>query len=58
MLQKVRISMGCRNRDYQLEGLLEVDETQVTVMDLSGEENDKGSGKRKAVEQQKPKYWS
>ena len=47
MLQKIRIAMGRRNRDYSLEGLLEVDETQVTVMDLSNEENDKGNGKKK-----------
>ncbi len=41
MLQKIRLAMESRNRDYHLEGLLEVDETQVTVMDLSSEENDK-----------------
>ena len=47
MLQKIRIAMGSRNRDYHLEGLLEVDETQITVMDLSSEENDEGNGKKK-----------
>ena len=38
--------MGSRNSGYTLDGLLEVDETQIGVMDLSEDENRKGIGKK------------
>ena len=47
LLHKIRIALGNRNAEYSLSGLLEVDEMQLSVMDLSEEENIKGTGKRR-----------
>ena len=47
LLHKIRIAMGNRNRQYQLEGSVEVDEAMVTVMDLSEEANNRQTGRKR-----------
>ena len=47
LLHKIRIAMGSRNRKYQLEGSVEVEEAMVTVMDLSEEANNRQTGRKK-----------
>lgn len=39
LLQRIRVALGRRNRDYTLEGEIEVDETMMSVMDLSSDAN-------------------
>ncbi|MGB0431050.1 MAG: IS1595 family transposase, partial [Bacteroidia bacterium] len=39
LLQKIRIALGKRNRDYTMSGNIEVDECMLAVMDLSEETN-------------------
>lgn len=45
LLQKIRIAMGDRNRQYTLEGTVEVDEAMITVMDLSEDANNRETGR-------------
>ena len=47
LLQKVRVAMGAKNRDLVLEGMIEVDEAQMSVIELSEEENHVGLKKKR-----------
>lgn len=46
MLQKIRIAMGSKNRDLVIDGMAEVDEAQMSVIELSEDEKHIGLKKK------------